>query len=377
MRFRIAYVGITLWVLLSTLESYAAINAGNDFSIRLFRSLGRSKKPENLVISPYAIRWGLGMAAAGAKGKTQRQLGKAPDSLPLKDPSYRLLMANRLWVQNGIPLQDGYLEGLDKTFGIRPWIVDFTKAPDFIKDRMNGWVLEKTAGKISDFIHEDSIAPNLKMVLGSAISFKASWMAPFDRALTKESYFVGSSQKKTKVPFVNRTGFFHYAKEQNAQLVELPFLDGEFSFVLILPRESGSLADFEETLKSETLDRWVGDLTLKEVSLSIPKFEVSTSVEISEQLKLQGIVDPFLAESADFSGMSGNKDLVLDRVFHKTQFLFMEEGTEVGSVAGPIVNRSPSSESNPVLFKVDHPFLFVVRHRMSGTIVIMGSIEKL
>jgi serpin B len=316
------------------------------------------------------------MAATGARGKTQRQLGRAPDTIVLKDASYRLLMANRLWVQNGISLQDNYLEGIDKAFGVRPWIVDFKKAPDFVRDRMNGWVFEKTSGKIQDFIHEDWIDSSMRMVLGSAISFKASWMAPFDRALTKEETFTAPGHEKTKVPFVHRTGFFQYAKEPDFQVVELPFLDGELSFVILLPSHASHLANLDQSLKVETLERWLNELSLKEVSLSIPKFDVTTSIDISDQLKLLGVTDAFQDEVADFSGMTGTRDLTLSRVFHKTQFLFSEEGTEAGSVAGPIASRGLASDSNPIPFKVDRPFLFLVRHRASSVILFLGKVLK-
>ena len=100
------------------------------------------------MFSPYAIRHALGMAATGAKGRTQKQLGKVPDPWTSKrTPSYKLMLASRLWVQRGYPILEGFMNQSEANFGVRPWIVDFTQAPDFLANQLSmaGWKKEQTA----------------------------------------------------------------------------------------------------------------------------------------------------------------------------------------------------------------------------------------
>jgi serpin B len=357
--------------------SHAAQSSGNgnDFSIRLFRSILSSGAAKNVVISPFAIRAALGMAASGGKGKTQKQLGRAPDYVPKKESSSRILLANRLWVQTGFPLVETYVESMDKNFGTRPWIVDFTKAPDFLSDRVNNWVAEKTLGKINQLITPDLIESSTRMILSSALAFKSTWGAPFDRANTKEDLFSTDSSHEKKTQFVHRTGFFQYSKVQDLQILELPYSDGEFCMTLFLPKSGGGLASLEQGLRSENIERWIADLSLKEVSVSLPRFEFEADFEISENLKASGIVDPFDPELADFSGMTGKKELYLGRVFHKTTIALTEEGTDAVA-GGTSVAPSRAIASAPIPFKADHPFLFIIRNRISNSIFLMGHVKS-
>jgi serpin B len=80
---------------------------------------------------------------------------------------------------------------------------------------------------------------------------------------------------------------------------------------------------------------------------------------------------------ADFSGMDGERDLHISRVFHKAWGEVNEEGTEAAAATGTwLVASSAEQPPPPVLFRADHPFLFFIRHPQSGTLLFAGRFAK-
>lgn len=321
------------------------------------------------------------MAAAGAKGRTYKQLGRAPELWATKkEPSYRLMSANRLWVHLGFPLQEPYMEASEKSFGVRPWMVDFSKAPDFLRDRVNGWVSEKTSSKIKSIITENSVDEKMRMILTSAIYFKGDWVYPFDKNETQEGKFTTESDGKIKVPFLFKKGSFNYTKNHDHQIIELPYLDGEIALVIILPNNEDGLEHLERSLKPENVEKWLGDLAVKEMNLYLPKFEFDSNLDLKEPLSQMGISDAFNPEAADFSGMNGTKDLFLSSFVHQTTIGLSEEGTEATSASSSGGSRSPASSGTTpnvsLSFKADHPFVFLIRHRGSNSILFLGHVVK-
>ena len=83
--------------------------------------------------------------------------------------------------------------------------------------------------------------------------------------------------------------------------------------------------------------------------------------------------DAFDPGKADFSGMNGRKDLYVSAVAHKAFVEVNEEGTEAAAATGAIMGLTAAPVmKEPVVFRADHPFLFVMRHRESGAVLFMG-----
>ena len=85
-----------------------------------------------------------------------------------------------------------------------------------------------------------------------------------------------------------------------------------------------------------------------------------------------GMPDAFTTK-ADFSGMTGNKELFISAVVHKAFVDVNEEGTEAAA-ATAVTMRMTAVSTPPPAFRADHPFLFMVRHNPSGSILFMGRV---
>ena len=78
------------------------------------------------------------------------------------------------------------------------------------------------------------------------------------------------------------------------------------------------------------------------------------------------------------SGMQDNvsrgNSLFISKVIHKAFVDVNEEGTEAAA-ATAVVMGAASEPRTPIAFKADHPFMFVIRHNATGSILFMGRVQ--
>jgi serpin B len=148
--------------------------------------------------------------------------------------------------------------------------------------------------------------------------------------------------------------------------------------VIILPKEIDRLPAVESQLKPE-LNRWLQQLARKRkttVQISLPRFKTESAFDLKQTLQAMGMKDAFDHDKADFSGINSEmKDLALSTVVHKAFVAVNEEGTEAAAATG-VSMAVRSIQPQPVEFKVDHPFIFLIKDNQSGTILFWGKINN-
>ncbi len=147
--------------------------------------------------------------------------------------------------------------------------------------------------------------------------------------------------------------------------------DGDFSMVVLQPKEIDGLADLEANLTYKNLQKWTGSLRKLEVKVTLPKFKTTSQFEMNNTLKEMGMTSAFDANVADFSGMNGDTNLFISAVVHKAFVDVNEEGTEATGVVVEI-----ESFQAPSVFRADHPFVFMIRDNHNGSILFLGRITN-
>ena len=137
------------------------------------------------------------------------------------------------------------------------------------------------------------------------------------------------------------------------------------------------LLQLEDQLTAEKLIAWTSpqNMRKREVDLYLPRFKVEESYDLVPTLQALGMVDAFRDEVADFSGMTRKYDLVVSKVFHKSFVEVTEEGTEAAAATGvgvSVVTSLPFHES----FRCDHPFLFLIKHIKTNSILFCGRVSS-
>ena len=141
---------------------------------------------------------------------------------------------------------------------------------------------------------------------------------------------------------------------------------------ILLP-DMGNFEAFEASLDSQTLDEI--QLSMQPVSalLRMPKFTFTREFNLSKQLAIMGMGDAFDPDRADFSGMTGSRDLFISDVIHKAFVAVDEKGTEAAA-ATIVVMQFLSAPLFDLKLTIDRPFIFVIRDLPSGQILFMGRV---
>jgi serpin B len=143
--------------------------------------------------------------------------------------------------------------------------------------------------------------------------------------------------------------------------------------VVLLPKAKGGLAALEASLSAEKLAEWVSKVRRREVQVTLPRFKTTAEFSLKDPLVAMGMTDAFDSGRADFSGMTGARDLFISAVIHKAFVDTNEEGTEAAAATAVVARMTAVAEPPPV-FRADHPFLFLIRDTETGAILFLGRI---
>ena len=141
--------------------------------------------------------------------------------------------------------------------------------------------------------------------------------------------------------------------------------------VILLPR-SGEFKASESSLDSKRIEAIVRGLENRRVSLIMPKFEFDSEFSLKKTLSAMGMPIAFSGD-ADFSGITGNRELWIADVIHKAFISLDEEGTEAAAATAVVMPRLSIPEE-PVEFNVDRPFIFLIRDIETEAILFVGRI---
>jgi serpin B len=368
----------------------------NDFALAMYGQL--RQRPGNLFFSPFSIRSALGMAHAGARGETAREMSKAlrlsswnetphagfAEIIPRLNATGRaqheMAVANSLWGQEGAPFLSDFLDRIAKDFGGGMNHVDFRRAAAAARVTINQWVEEKTRLKIRGLIPPGSVDSDTRLVLVNAVYFKGRWVLEFDRSATRNETFRLEGGGKVKAPLMNQHAEVRYRAAAGYQ-VDLAYRGKALSMLVLLPDRKSGLRDLESSLSTRMLHDCVAQMGYCGVRLCFPRFKITWgSEDLRDYLSTLGMPLAFTRFRADFSGINGLKPpqeeaLFISNVFHKAFVEANEEGTE--AAAATAVGHSEVTAPAPAperIFRADHPFLFAIRDRKSGAILFLGRV---
>jgi serpin B len=159
------------------------------------------------------------------------------------------------------------------------------------------------------------------------------------------------------------------------QALELPYVENELSMIVFLPKKMDGLAELEKSFTADNLAKWLPELHKQEVQVELPRFKMTSEFRLDQVLKSMGMTDAFSLPPADFSGMDGKKDLFISAVLHKAFVDVNEEGTEAAAATAVVVGMT-AAPAEPLVFRADHPFLFLIRDNRTGSILFMGRVTN-
>lgn len=362
-------------------------DAVNAFAFDFFKELNNGSDG-NIFISPYSIFTALAMTYEGAKGETADEMASVLsveqdnasfhyymkylyELLNKKNEDYNISTANALWVKENLQLLEAYLNVIRDYYGGDATEVDFFN-PEEAAGIINQWVEDNTNGLIKNLVPASAITPLTALILTNAIYFKGIWEVQFDPDNTSDRDFEIDSGNTVEVPtmkLVDTKNVFNYTETDDLQILELPYTGDDLSMIILLPKNK-DLTAIIDSIDDNQFSEWKESMVETSVDIYLPKFNVETKYMLRDYLMQLGMNIPFTT-SADFSGITGGKDLYISQVIHKAYIDVDEEGTEAAAATAVIMEIT---SINGVVFDCDHPFMYLIQHKQTGTILFMGSI---
>ena len=371
------------------------VSGNTEFAMALYQLL--KEDDGNIFYSPYSISAALAMTYGGAKNETglqmvetlrftleQARLHAAFNTLDTAlnsrgqgakgkdDEPFVLKVVNAIWGQKDYQFETSYLDLLAENYGAGLRILDFIKSPDDSRKTINDWVAKETEQRIKDLLPDGSIDALTRLVLTNAVYFNGGWLTPFAEDATKDGAFNLVNGRKVTVPMMFQSSGMGYAAGEGDQAVELKYDGGELSMVILLP-EAGTFKAFEDSLDGQTLDGIIAGIKNNTVNLTMPKFEFDSEFGLNDVLTAMGMPIAFDPDRADFSGMTGNRELYITDVVHKAFVSVDEFGTEAAAATGVIMGIT-SAPLDPATVTIDRPFIFLIRDIATGAVIFTGRV---
>jgi serpin B len=363
-------------------------------ALEMYRQLAAS--PGDIAFSPFSLRVALTMVLAGARGSTAAELrqllgiaegdtlvhetlGQICRDLRTTGVNGSLGTANSLWIANHHPVTSEFEALAVSHYQGDIHTVDLASAATIAE--MNRWVAERTFGRITDLIGE--LDSDSRLVLINALAFRGKWLTPFLPDATDDDLFTLADGQRRIVPMMSQVMRVGYAEQQDLQAVNLDYEGGRLSMVVVLPSARAGLGRLEDTLSAQALAAFDSELRVRKVSVSIPRFKISTAGSLVPLMKSLGLRHSFDRETADFSGINGRRppdaeSLFISDVVQKAVVDVNEQGTEAVAASAVKMARVAAAmrPRGPVIpvFRADHPFLFAIRDRASGEILFIGRV---
>ena len=370
-------------------EARGAAAASNAFAFDLYRRLSAGNGDR--FFSPIGLSMGLALLSRGATGETQRQIldithldpdrpeifrgfAEIRDQLTSGGKGPQVRLADRLWVQQGFPLDPGFRKSTHD-FGARPGEVDFKDLPA-ARETINRWGSEITQGRIRELLPPQCLNDNTRFVLTGGVHFKGTWKYQFDPAATTDAPFHVTPDRDVKVRMMQQTGALKYAETDELQVLELPYAGGHLAMVVLLPRKVDGLIGLEAKLSADAVSKWLAEAHEEgEVEVQLPRFTFTTDVSLKNELAALGMPRAF-SDEAEFPAIATDHGQKLNEAVQQAFVDVNEEGTEAAAVFGFIGGNAPSPVPRHILFKADHPFVFLIHDARSGAILFLGRVVE-
>lgn len=368
------------------LKSKALIEADNTFGLEMFRRIHETEN-ENYNISPLSISLALAMTYNGARGETKAAMEEAMNLAGLSvdeiNQSYQMLVkalleadekvtleiAQSIWYREGFNVLNEFIN-VNKTYydsEVNELDFDQNDALDII----NGWIEEKTHGKIEEMI--DEIDPNHVMFLVNAIYFNGIWKSKFEKKNTTKMNFTKEDGTIIEVDMMTKTDSVNIFTNELLSAIEMPYGRGNFNMVVLLPNEGKTCTDVVSEMTTENWKSWMSDFSMaNDVFIWLPKFKAEYEIELNDVLSAMGMEIAFNPR-ADFSGINGSGGIWIDYVQHNTFIDVNEEGTEAAAATVVAIREYAAI---PNYFKADKPFIYAITEKETSAILFLGKMEN-
>jgi serpin B len=375
----------------------------NRFALTL---LGHLPSQHDVVISPFNLRLAMSMLLTGAAGETANQLAwvldmeaepvdlmtesrtverldrlqydrnDAPDGFESNgsgevESGIILHNATSIWMAAGQTILPEWNTRLVQTLGTEPHRFPPDGDVNATRRAINRWTNENTGGLIPDLIPRGGTTINAGLVVVAATYFYGAWADPFDPALTTSHSFMRAKGDTTTVPTMQRDGPAQVHCTPDLDVVRIAYRGGKLSLVIVAPRFKTPMA-FIRDLSLSALEALLPVEAPRNIRLFLPRFRIDYTGALGSTLVTMGALDAFDPNTADFSGITGDRSLAVHEILHRVIIDVNEAGTEAAAAgSGSDLPRGATTQRE---VRIDRPFVFLLVEDATQLILFAGQV---
>lgn len=331
---------------------------------------------ENTAWSPLNVYISLSILAQTASGSTRQEildtLGVASaeelrsgvqamwELVYLDGSEAKRTMSNSLWLDQNLTYNQESLDILGTDYYAS---VHRTELSSSAADKqIRAWIDGKTGGLLEDVTpeHADLFSDRVMSIISTAYVCD-NWMESFNPAHNTADIFHGPGGDRTCTFMNGLKEMTKYCLDDRYTAVSLYTMEG-CNLWLVLPDEDSSVEELVES--GAYLDAVFGQQETEQgkCQLSMPKFDISATLDLTAGLKKLGIREAFSPLGGDFSEtLSLKGPIYVDDILHSVRFIADEQGIRAASSVEITVASMGISE--PIQITLDRPFLFVLTYR--------------
>ena len=365
--------------------------AVNAFAFDLYKEIAKEEKG-NIFFSPLSISMALALAYEGAVGETREEMRrvlyyegnvgeqfKAYMEMIDKTPkeSGKLYIANGIWGDRNLTLLPDYTARVKKCYGSEVRRLDFRKQ-EYTASVINRWVANKTRGEIKEIVNKNSKISWVMSII-NAVYFQAFWAEPFSERNTRKETFYRTPAITEQIDMMYSQKKTSYSETDDFQAISLPYTNGRYSMIVVLPKEHVKLGNFENSLSDSRFRNILSSLKKYRVNVYLPKFKTEKAYLLKERLMKIGLNQAF-TKKANFKdiGFAPSGGLYIDEAFHKSVIEVAEAHTKATAVTevrlGTVISAGNISETKE--FKADRPFLYLIIDNAARMVVFIGRYQE-
>lgn len=332
---------------------------------------------ENRACSPLNIYMALGMLAELTGGGSRQQIldllgadsiealrsqaGDVWNAHYRDDGATTSILASSLWLNQDISFVQSTLDTLSDTYYASSFQGEM--GSEGFDDALRTWLNEQTGGMLKEQTEGISLDSRTVLALASTLYFQARWQDEFNKNRTEAGIFHSAAGDETcDFMHSSNSGIYYWGERFGAVTKNLS--NGGGTMLFILPDEGTSadelLSDDEAMNFILSRDEWENTKHLI-INLALPKFDITSQMDLNESLKALGVTDVFDSEASTFTPMTSDMDgIYVSKTQHDVRVVIDEEGVTAASytlMAAAGAGMPPSEEMD---FVLDRPFLFVL-----------------
>ena len=268
-------------------------------------------------------------------------------------------LANSLWLENGLNYQQDTMDNIAYYYYASVYQGDLGSQK--INNAIGAWINNNTGGFLKKSTSNVNLSPDTILALYSTIYFQAKWQDEFSASKNTQDTFHAPNGDKT-VTFMNKKlAQMNYYYGDKFSAVALSLKNGSRMW-FILPDEGYTTGDVladGQYMQMVLQQDWENTKWMK-VNLSVPKFDVNSTLNLKDGLQEMGVTDVFNEGAANFSEITGDVPIFLTAANQSVRVQIDEEGVKAAAYIEFPGATSPMPPEEIIDFILDRPFIFAI-----------------